>query len=138
MNQYDMLPIPPEDRQKMRHYIIAGIFALAVFMLSVFMLSGCSKEREQPKLTGAWNSVTHPSNYYLFHDDGLMELHTMASGQIVWQKWYTYQQDRLTGALDITDRNGPCFQGSVSFNATADTAVLIPDGGIKITIAKWR
>lgn len=136
MNQYDFLPIPPEDRAKVRHYIIACVFAVIVIIFAVCML-GCNKEREAPKLTGAWNSVTYPANYYIFHDDGTMELHTLAAGQIVWQKWYIYKQDRITDALEITDRNGLCFQGIVHFNGTADTAVLIPDGGLKIIIAKW-
>ena len=38
VNQYDMLPIPPEDREKMRHYIIAGVFAFIVVIFAICML----------------------------------------------------------------------------------------------------
>lgn len=136
MNQYDLQPIPPEDRQRMKHYMIAAIFFILSLICSFFALS-CSKEREQPKVTGAWNSVTYPSNYYLFHDDGIMEIHTLAAGQIVWQKFYTYEQDRINGALEVHDRNGMYFQGSLIFNQAADTVTMNQEGGLNIVLARW-
>jgi hypothetical protein len=39
MNQYDLAPIPPEDREKMRRYIIVGIVALVAFVFATYILS---------------------------------------------------------------------------------------------------
>lgn len=108
-----------------------------LFLLCLSFALGCSEQHEQPQLTGAWNSVTYPANYYLFHGDGIMEIHTLWAGQIINEKWFTYDHDREIGALEVRDRNGLYFQGSVIFGGNGDTVTLNQDGGLKIVLARW-
>lgn len=136
MNQYDFQPIPPEESAKVRRYLAIGAIAILVIILAG-IFSGCAEQREQPELTGAWGSVTYPSNYYLFHSDGILEIHSIAAGQIVWEKWFAFEHNREIGALEVRDRNGLYFRGSVSFTPNADTAYIDQDNGLKITLAKW-
>lgn len=111
------------------------LLLFAAFALST--LFGCADYREQPSLEGAWNSVTYSDNYYLFHGDGILEIHTLAGGQIIYEKWFAYDHNRETGTLDIRGRSGMYFEGSVSFNPSADTATMVQPGGLKIVLARW-
>ena len=108
-----------------------------IFALLAIGLFSCSDVRQQPDISGAWNSLTYPANYYLFHSDGILEIHTTFGGTIIQEKWYGYTHNRETGALEVRDRNGLYFQGSVSFTQNADTAYIDQDNGLKITLARW-
>jgi len=102
MNQYDMEPIPPEDREKMRHYIIAGVFALVALAISVFMLSGCSEHDPMPtteeRLHGAWERNWQGFEQTWYFDDGLCIAHSIIPAQPVQEYfwYYTIQGDTLT------------------------------------------
>ena len=116
------------------------MFVAAVFFWTVICLvqASCQDARLQPSISGAWSSVTYPSNYYIFHDEGLVEVHSVAGGIIVDVKTYAYSHNRETGSLSVKDRGGLFyFNGVVEFNPSGDTATLNPDGGLKIKISKW-
>lgn len=101
------------------------------------MLCACKDQQDGPNIQGAWNSVTYPPNYYLFGGDGILEIHTVLAGQIIVQKWFTYEHNQQSSALEVRDRDGLYFQGAVSFSPNADTVTLMQDGGINIVLARW-
>jgi hypothetical protein len=102
MNQYDLYPIPPEDREKMRHYIIAGAFALVALILASLILSSCAEREPLPtldeRLRGAWERNWQGFEQTWFFDDGLCTAHSIIPAQPVqayfW--YYTCDGDTLT------------------------------------------
>ena len=108
-----------------------------IFALLIFALFSCSDARQQPDISGAWNSLTYPANYYLFHSDGILEIHTTFGGTIIQEKWYGYTQNRETGALEVRDRNGLYFQGSVTFSDNGNRATMEQPDGLQIQIERW-
>lgn len=134
MNQYDLLPIPPEDQARFRRYVTVGLIAIASVLL--FCALSCKEQQEQPSIQGAWTSVTYPANQYFFYE-GVLEIHSVVLGQTIWEKWFVYEQDRNSGALEIRNQSGVYFKGSVSFNAMGDTAIMQPDSGLNILLSKW-
>ena len=102
MNQYDKLPIPPEDREKMRHYIIAGAFALVALIIASLVLSSCAEREPMPtleeRLHGAWERNWQGFEQTWFFDDGLCTAHSIVPAQPVqayfW--YYTCEGDTLT------------------------------------------
>lgn len=134
MNQYDMIPIPPEDQARVRRYISIAIIAIASVLL--FCALSCKEQQEQASIEGAWTSVTYPANQYFFHRNTL-EIHSVVFGQTIWEKWFIYEHDQTNGALEIRNQSGVYFKGSVSFNANGDAATMQPDSGLNILLSKW-
>ncbi len=102
MNQYDFIPIPPEDREKMRQYIIVGAIALVALILASLVLSSCAEREPLPtleeKLHGAWERNWQGFEQTWFFDDGLCTAHSIIPAQPVqayfW--YYTCDGDTLT------------------------------------------
>lgn len=102
MSQYDLYPIPPEDREKMRHYIIAGAFAVVVVILASLVLSSCAEREPLPtleeRLQGAWERNWQGFEQTWFFDEGLCIAHSIIPAQPVqayfW--YYTCEGDTLT------------------------------------------
>ena len=137
MNQYDFAD--RREGSSTNYGCLAGTVGAAIAFVAFLMLlifSSCAEQREQPEITGAWNNLTYPSNYYLFYD-GILEVHSTVGGQIVWEKWFAYYHNRETGALEVRDRNGLYFRGSVFFTPDSDTAYIEQEGGIRMTLARW-
>lgn len=102
MNQYDFIPIPPEDREKMRQYIIVGSVALVALILASLVLSSCAEREPLPTLEdnlhGAWERNWQGFEQTWFFDDGLCTAHSIIPAQPVqayfW--YYTCDGDTLT------------------------------------------
>ena len=102
MNQYDFIPIPPEDREKMRQYIIVGAIALVALILASLGLSSCAEREPLPtleeKLHGAWERNWQGFEQTWFFDDGLCTAHSIIPAQPIqayfW--YYTCDGDTLT------------------------------------------
>jgi hypothetical protein len=102
VNQYDQLPIPPEDREKMRRYILAGAFAVVALILASLVLSSCAEREPLPtldeRLHGAWERNWQGFEQTWFFDDGLCTAHSIIPAQPVqayfWH--YTCEGDTLT------------------------------------------
>lgn len=102
MNQYDFIPIPPEDREKMRQYIIVGAIALVALILASLVLSSCAEREPLPtleeKLHGAWERNWQGFEQTWFFDDGLCTAHSIIPAQPIqaycW--YYTCDGDTLT------------------------------------------
>lgn len=108
----------------------------AIVFLALIIVSGCADIRQQPDISGAWSGINYPSNQYFFND-GILEIHSIAVGEIVWQKYFAFEQDREIGALEIRNPDGVYFQGSVTFSSNGDTATLIQQSGLNIRLLRW-
>ncbi len=137
MNQYDLIPIPPEDREKMRHYIIVGFVALVAFVVASFVLSGCAEREPLPtveeRLHGAWERSWQGFEQTYHFYDGLCISHSIIPAQPVQEYfwYYTIQGDTMTITnLATSGLFRDEIRAVVEFE-TDSTAVLSWIGGIK-------
>ena len=140
MNQYDLQPLDPQERQKMTAWATAFVVAFTLFIIA--LLSGC-KETEDPlsieeKLHGAWQRNWLGFEQTWFFDDGLCTAHSMVPGQPVqaYAMAYTFQGDTIT-MVDLA--SGAAHRDEaravVTF-PTDSTAVLSWLGGVNYFLKK--
>lgn len=86
----------------MRHYILAGAFAVVALILASLMLSSCAEREPLPtleeRLHGAWEREYQGFEQTWFFNDGLCTAHSIIPAQPVqayfW--YYTCDGDTLT------------------------------------------
>lgn len=138
MNQYDKIPLHPDQQRQMRFWTFATLAAIALFCV-VVVFAGCGEKEPLPtieeQLVGAWERKWLSfTNTYSFDGNGQALAYAIIPGQPVQLYAYKYWFNQDTLSLIDLSASKPFRDTSravVSFTDSGDTSVLSWVNGAK-------